>query len=67
MTVYGDLQVSIIDELPPGRKPVQTIHYSIQRRATINQFIELTLPHPLMHQRDFGLIPLRQIAPFWAI
>ena len=39
MTVYGDLQVSIIDELPPGRKPVQTIHYSIQRRATINQFI----------------------------
>ena len=39
MTVYGDLQVSIIDELPPGRKPVQTLHYSIQRRATINQFI----------------------------
>ena len=39
MTVYGDLQVSIIDELPPGRKPIQTLHYSIQRRATINQFI----------------------------
>ena len=39
MTVYGDLQVSVIDELPPGRKPVQTLHYSIQRRESINQFI----------------------------
>ena len=28
---------------------------------------QLTLPHPLMHQRDFVLIPLRQIAPFLAI
>jgi len=39
MTIYGDLQVSVIDELPPGRKPVQTLHYNIQRRASINQFI----------------------------
>ena len=39
MTVYGDLHVSIIDELPPGRKPVQTLHYNIERRVTINQFI----------------------------
>ena len=39
MTVYGDLSVSIIDELPPGRKPIQTVHYSIQRRAQVYSFL----------------------------
>ena len=39
MTFYGDLHVSVIDELPPGRKPVHTLHYSIQRKASINKFI----------------------------
>ena len=29
MTVYGDLEVSVINELPPGRKPVETLHYTI--------------------------------------
>ena len=40
MTVYGDLQVSVIDELPPGRKPVHTLHYSNLRREQIDNFID---------------------------
>lgn len=39
MTVYGDLDVSVIDELPPGRKPVQTMHRYEQNRGALYQFI----------------------------
>lgn len=39
MTVYGDLSVSVIDELPPGRKPVRTLHYTNLRRQEVNRFI----------------------------
>ena len=35
MTLYGDLDVSVIDELPPGRKPVQTIHQFDNRRLSL--------------------------------
>lgn len=37
MTLYGDLEVSVIDELPPGRKPIVTIHQFDQRRISLNQ------------------------------
>ena len=39
MTVYGDLDVSVIDELPPGRKPVQTGHRFEQKRGALYQFL----------------------------
>lgn len=39
MTVYGDLEVSIIDELPPGRTPIQTFVRGDDRRAKIYEFI----------------------------
>lgn len=40
MTLYGDLDVSIIDELPPGRKPVQTIHATEGKRAGLYRFMK---------------------------
>ena len=39
MTLYGDLKVSVIDELPPGRKPIQTFHYFENKRQALNGFI----------------------------
>lgn len=40
MTVYGDLDVSVIDELPPGRKPVRTVHKTEAKRTEILQFMK---------------------------
>ncbi len=39
MTVYGDLDCSVIDELPPGRKSVQTLHYTDNQRLKVFSFI----------------------------
>ncbi len=39
MTIYGDLDVSIIDELPPGRKPIQTIHKYDNQTVSLYQGI----------------------------
>ena len=39
MTLYGDLDVSVIDELPPGRKPAKTVHYRDSHRLRVFGFI----------------------------
>ena len=43
MTLYGDLDVSIIDELPPGRKPIRTEHYYDTRHSDLYAFVESQL------------------------
>lgn len=43
MTLYGELDISVIDELPPGRKPIQTRHMYDQRRAEMYAFLRSEL------------------------
>ena len=40
MTLYGDLDVSVIDELPPGRKEIQTVHRVDSDRLSVFQFMQ---------------------------
>ncbi len=39
MTLYGDLDVSVIDELPPGRKPIRTLHRYDNKKAELYSFL----------------------------
>lgn len=39
MTAYGDLEYSVMDELPPGRKPITTVHRNEMQRASVMEFI----------------------------
>lgn len=43
MTAYGDLDYSIMDELPPGRKPIKTVHRYEHRRPQVMDFIKSEL------------------------
>lgn len=60
LTLYGDLDVSVIDELPPGRQPVQTIHcYDSKRekvyemmRAQIAQGRQVYVVYPLIRESE---------------
>ncbi|MCE5332662.1 MAG: ATP-dependent DNA helicase RecG [Bacteroidales bacterium] len=60
MTFYGDLSVSVIDELPPGRKPIQTYHYYENKRQSLNQFIakqvnagrQIYIVYPLIQESE---------------
>lgn len=60
MTLYGDLDVSVIDELPPGRKPIATLHQFDNRREQLNAFIrkqvnegrQIYIVYPLIKERE---------------
>ncbi len=60
MTVYGDLDVSIIDELPPGRKPVKTIHVFENKRDAVFKSVkqkiaegrQVYIVYPLIKESD---------------
>ncbi len=39
LTLYGDLDVSVLDELPPGRKPIKTVHRTENHRLAVFQFL----------------------------
>ena len=79
MTLYGDLDVSVIDELPPGRKPIQTTHVFESRMASlydgirrqINQGRQVYIVYPLIEESEKmdlknleqGFEMLRQVFP----
>ncbi len=83
MTVYGDLDVSVIDELPPGRKPIQTLHYYENRRKQVYDFIreqvtigrQIYIVYPLIKESEKldlknvenGYDLLRQVFPRYSI
>jgi len=60
MTVYGDLDVSVIDELPPGRKPIQTLHRFEKKRGALYDFLrkeinagrQVYIVYPLIEENE---------------
>lgn len=60
MTVYGDLEVSVIDELPPGRKPVDTRLFFEDGRSTVYRLVsreiasgrQAYIVYPLIHENE---------------
>jgi ATP-dependent DNA helicase RecG len=60
MTLYGDLDVSVIDELPPGRKPVRTIHATDGKRPAMYRFMkeqiamgrQIFIVYPLINETE---------------
>ncbi|MBE9510921.1 MAG: ATP-dependent DNA helicase RecG [Bacteroidetes bacterium] len=60
MTLYGDLEISVIDELPPGRKPVITAHYYDSKRLRLFGFLrkqikkgqQIYIVYPLIRESE---------------
>ncbi|MEG1372078.1 MAG: ATP-dependent DNA helicase RecG, partial [Mucinivorans sp.] len=69
MTLYGDLDVSVIDELPPGRVPIRTIHAKEDRRLRVYGFLkeqialgrQIYIVYPLIEENEkIDLLSLEQ-------
>lgn len=83
MTLYGDLDVSVIDELPPGRKPIQTLHkYDTQTtslyqgiRQQIDSGRQVYIVYPLIEESEKsdlknledGFEAMREIFPQYSL
>jgi ATP-dependent DNA helicase RecG len=60
MTLYGDLDISVIDELPPGRKPIHTAHYFDSKRLVVFEFLrkqialgrQIYIVYPLIQESE---------------
>lgn len=60
MTLYGDLDISVIDEMPPGRKPIQTAHYFDSKRLVVFEFLrkqivqgrQIYIVYPLIQESE---------------
>lgn len=60
MTLYGDLEISVIDELPKGRKPIKTTHQYDSHRLQINEFMrqqiaagrQIYIVYPLIEESE---------------
>lgn len=60
MTLYGDLDISVIDELPPGRKPVKTYHFYEKDRLRVFRFMkeqiaqgrQIYVVYPIINESD---------------
>jgi ATP-dependent DNA helicase RecG len=60
MSLYGDLDISVIDELPPGRKPIQTVHRYDSNRLKVWKFIreeialgrQIYIVYPLIQESE---------------
>jgi ATP-dependent DNA helicase RecG len=60
MSLYGDLDISLIDELPPGRKPIQTVHRFDSNRPKVWKFIrdeialgrQIYIVYPLIQESE---------------
>jgi ATP-dependent DNA helicase RecG len=55
MTLYGDLDVSVIDELPPGRVPIKTMHFTDSERNKVFGFIRSQISD---HRQIYVVYPL---------